>query len=178
MTDFERALHFVLKAEGGFTNDLHDHGGVTNRGILQREYTAWRRANGAADRSVKEITDAEAADIYLHSYWLPAKCDRMAWPVCLAHFDAAVNTGLYQAAVFLQRVVGVKVDGVIGPVTLTAQASEISNLGAQQVAARLAEARRPFYRHLAATDPSQEEFLNGWLNRVDDVQKLIKAEYV
>ena len=30
--DFQRALAFVLKVEGGYTNDPVDRGGATNRG--------------------------------------------------------------------------------------------------------------------------------------------------
>jgi hypothetical protein len=59
-------------------------------------------------------------DIYLHDYWLAGRCDRMPWPVSLAHFDACVNTGVTQAAKFLQRTVSTRDDGLIGPLTLGA----------------------------------------------------------
>jgi lysozyme family protein len=41
--DFQRALAFLLKAEGGYTNHPSDRGGPTNKGILQREYDRYRR---------------------------------------------------------------------------------------------------------------------------------------
>jgi lysozyme family protein len=164
--DFQRALAFVLKAEGGYTNHPSDRGGPTNKGILQREYEQYRRAEGLPLADVRDILNAEVADIYLHDYWLAGRCDRMPWPVSLAHFDACVNTGVAQAAKFLQRTVGTRDDGVIGPLTLGALASAPERESPGALAARLARQRIPFYRALAKRDPEQRVFLQGWLNRV------------
>ena len=173
--DFQKALAFVLNEEGGFTNDANDHGGATNLGIIQREYDEYRKRKGLGIRSVEAITHEEAADIYLNEYWLPAKCDKMPWPVSLVHFDAAVNTGIHQAALFLQRTVGVADDGVVGPKTLQALAQDVNDLGALPVALKIAECHRPFYRGLAEKDPSQRDFLDGWLQRVVDLEEYAHA---
>ena len=165
-SDFQRALAFVLKAEGGYTNHLSDRGGPTNKGILQREYDQYRRHNGLPPADVRDILQAEVEDIYWHDYWLAGRCDRMPWPVSLAHFDACVNTGLAQAAKFLQRTVGTHNDGVVGPLTLAALASALERESPGALAARLARLRIPFYRALVKRDPDQRVFLSGWLNRV------------
>ena len=143
--DFQRSLAFVLKAEGGYTNHPADRGGPTNKGILQREYDQYRRDNGLPAADVRDILNAEVADIYLHDYWLAGRCDRMPWPVSLAHFDACVNTGVTQAAKFLQRTVGTRSDGLLGPLTLGALTAAVKR------------------------DPEQRAFLQGWLNRVEAV---------
>ncbi len=109
---------------------------------------------------------AEVADIYLHDYWLAGRCDRMPWPVSLAHFDACVNVGVAQAAKFLQRIVGTRDDGVVGPLTLRALTSALECASPGALAARLARQRIPFYRALAKRAPEQRVFLSGWLNRV------------
>ena len=44
----------------------------------------------------------------------------MPFPIAFAHFDAAVNTGVRQAAKLLQRAAGVEDDGRIGAITLGA----------------------------------------------------------
>ena len=123
--NFQRALTFVLKAEGGYTNHPSDRGGPTNKGILQREYDRYRRHNGLPPADVRDILNTEVEDIYLHDYWLAGRCDRMPWPVSLAHFDACVNTGVAQAAKFLQRTVSARDDGVVGPLTLGALTSAL-----------------------------------------------------
>jgi lysozyme family protein len=100
---FRRALAFVLKVEGGYTNDPVDRGGATNKGILQRLYDTYRKAEGLRPADVRRILDIEVEEIYRDAYLLEGDCDRMAWPVSLVHFDACVNTGVTQAAKFLQR---------------------------------------------------------------------------
>jgi lysozyme family protein len=164
--DFQRALAFVLKAEGGYTNHPADRGGPTNKGILQREYDQYRRAEGLPLADVRDVLNTEVESIYLHDYWLAGRCDRMPWPVSLAHFDACVNTGVTQAARFLQRTVGTRVDGMVVPLTLAALTSVLVRESPGALAGRLAGQRIGFYRELAKRDPEQRVFLQGWLNRV------------
>jgi lysozyme family protein len=53
VTPFGRALAFVLKVEGGYTNDPEDRGGATNKGILQRVYDIYRKAEGLRSADVR-----------------------------------------------------------------------------------------------------------------------------
>ena len=174
--DFQRALAFVLKAEGGYTNHPADRGGPTNKGILQREYDQYRRRNGLPAADVRDILNAEVENIYLHDYWLAGRCDRMPWPLSLAHFDACVNTGVTQAAKFLQRTVGTRSDGLIGPITLGALKSLLEREPPGALAERLARQRISFYRELAKRDPEQRVFLQGWLNRVGALMAAVPKE--
>ena len=165
--DFERALDFVLEVEGGYTNDPVDRGGATNKGILQRVYDIYRKAEGLRPADVRHILNIEVEEIYRDAYWLEGDCDRLPWPVSLVHFDACVNVGVAQAAKFLQRTVSARDDGVVGPLTLGALTSALERESPGALAARLARQRIPFYRALAKRDPEQRVFLKGWLNRVD-----------
>jgi lysozyme family protein len=169
-TPFQRALEFVLKVEGGYTNDPVDRGGATNKGILQRVYDIYRKAEGLRPADVRDILNIEVEEIYRDAYWLEGDCDRLPWPVSLVHFDACVNTGVTQAARFLQRSVGAEADGRIGPKTLEAVRSALNKLSPMGLAERLVSRREPFYRRLAQTDPSQKRFLQGWLNRVEKLK--------
>jgi len=94
----------------------------------------------------------------------------MQWPVNLAHFDACVNMGVTQAAKLLQRTVGTRDDGVVGPLTLAVLASALKHESPRALAGRLARQRIPFYRGLAKRDPEQRVFLQGWLNRVEKLE--------
>ena len=170
VTPFERALAFVLKVEGGYTNDPVDRGGATNKGILQRVYDIYRKAEGLRSADVRHILNIEVEEIYRDAYWLEGDCDRMPWPVSLVHFDACVNTGVTQAARFLQRSVGAEPDGRIGPKTLEALRALLERETPLAVAERLVRRRGPFYRSLAEVDPTQNRFLQGWLNRVEKLK--------
>ncbi len=169
-TPFQRALAFVLEVEGGYTNDPVDRGGATNKGILQRVYDIYRKAEGLRSADVRHILNIEVEEIYRDAYWLEGDCDRLPWPVSLVHFDACVNTGVTQAARFLQRSVGAEPDGRIGPKTLEALRSLLTRETPLAVAERLLLRREPFYRRLVQVDPSQKRFLQGWLNRVEKLK--------
>ena len=109
MNDFQKSIKFVLKAEGGYTNDPDDPGGETNYGIDKRSHP---------DVHIKELTLNEATDIYFTEYWVRFNCEQFLWPLNCVYFDCCVNTGQKQSNKFLQRAAGTEPDGVIGPKTL------------------------------------------------------------
>ncbi len=156
--------------EGGYTNDPVDRGGATNKGILQRVYDIYRKAEGLRPADVRHILKIKVEEIYRGAYWLEGDCDRLPWPVSLVHFDACVKTGVTQAARFSQRSVGAEPDGRIGPKTLEAVRSLVTREAPLAVAERLVSRREPFYRRLAQVDPSQKRFLQGCLNRVEKLK--------
>jgi lysozyme family protein len=109
-------------------------------------------------------------EIYRDDYWLEGDCDRLPWPVSLVHFDACVNTGVTQAARFLQRSVGAEPDGRIGPKTLEAVRAALEKHAPLALAERLVSKREPFYRRLVQVDPSRKRFLQGWLHRAEKLK--------
>lgn len=169
-TLFARALPILLRSEGGYVNDPDDAGGATNYGITEKTYHAWLRRHERPLRGVQEITAEEVHAIYWRSYWTPAQCDRLPWPLSLIHFDAAVNCGVGAAAKQLQRALGVQDDGLIGPLTLSRAASA----GPRECYRYLLE-RTFFYRGLARQNPTQQKFLaGGWLARLESLYREIR----
>lgn len=166
---FTTCLAFVLAREGKFSNNPNDSGGATMEGVTQRVYTAYRLAHKLPDRSVALITDVEVADVYRTGYWAPSQCDGLPAGVDLCVFDLAVNAGVGESAEILQRALGVTADGHIGPQTLTAAMQPDH----RALASRLLDLREAFYRQLVADHPKNAVFLNGWLNRVQDLRALI-----
>ncbi len=158
-------MWLALAQEGGWTEDPHDPGGPTNRGIVVADLAAHRgiAVTGATFAALREelrtIPDGLVRTIYLDRYWRPARCPDLPPPLALFHFDAAVNHGLAGAAVLLQRALGVTADGEIGP--LTRRAARESPI--DPTLARYAELRRQRYRAL----PHFWRFGRGWLARVD-----------
>lgn len=155
---FQTALGFVLAREAGYVNHPADRGGPTNHGITQRTYDAYQRSIGALPQSVKLITDTEVETIYRLRYWQPIKGDSLPWPLALAVFDWAVNSGPETAVKHLQRLAGVDDDGQMGPVTLAASASVDVDLYIDE--------RARFYGRIIEADPTQKVFEKGWANRL------------
>ncbi len=156
MRDFNKAFAFVMKNEGGYSNDASDAGGETKFGISKRSYP---------DIDIAHLTEEQATEIYERDFWAPYASfpDRIATKV----FDLAVNMGHRQAVLILQRVLrccgalNVKDDGILGPVTRSAV--QVAHQDLLMVALRSEAAG--VYRLLAAKNPSQQKFLNGWLKR-------------
>jgi lysozyme family protein len=99
--NFERCLAITLKWEGGYSNHPDDPGGPTMRGIIQREYDAWRKKQGLRTRPVRQITDAELQAIYRTEYWDAMGCGDLPAGMDLCVFDAAVNSGVARARAWL-----------------------------------------------------------------------------
>lgn len=128
MTPFDKAVDFVLKHEGGYSNDPHDPGGETNFGISKRAYP---------HEDIKAMTAGRARQLYLRDYWDPLKCGYLPSPLALMVFDCAVNQGQPTAGYLLQEALGVKQDGVVGLVTIqAAQRSDIMKTLASLTALR------------------------------------------
>jgi lysozyme family protein len=170
MARIEPALKFVFVNEGGFTID---QGGHTNFGITQDALNAAqkKRPKAGYPKTVEELTQDVAADIYLNDY-CPAGFNKIeSQRLGTLLFDMGVNAGPHQAAVLMQQALaaigsGVTVDGDIGPKTIAAMnAADESHLIGAFMNARIA-----FYTHLAEMDPEKHgSSLKGWVNRAHRV---------
>jgi lysozyme family protein len=144
---FDRAVAEVLRSEGGFVDDPRDPGGRTNFGISQRAYP---------NLDIAKLTRDEAIAIYWRDYWLKAGCDKLPDRVAFALLDAAVNQGPSRAVQMLQAALGVVVDGVIGPRTISR--AEIAPLTA------LNDFTTQRILHYAAL-PEFKTYGKGWVSR-------------
>lgn len=152
------SMRFLLAHEGGFVNHPKDPGGATNRGVTQRVYDAFRDRIGQPRRSVRGIANDEVAEIYARQYWHPIRGDDLPSGLDYAVFDFAVNSGVKRAAIELQRILGVKADGVIGEVTL----AKIADADAFDLIERLCNRRLEFCKGLE----HWSTFGKGWTARI------------
>ncbi|MDX2271072.1 MAG: glycosyl hydrolase 108 family protein [Cyanobacteriota bacterium] len=166
---FKTAIAFTQKWEGGFVDHHYDPGGRTNFGITQSTYNQWRKQKALPLQDVKLIQSQEVELIYRDLYWIPAHCSQMVLPLAIAHFDTAVNFGVMGSVKFLQSVLKVSVDGIWGPITQAAFVKANSKHTAQL----LVEARIQYRHQRARQNPTQQVFLQGWLNRDNALLSLI-----
>lgn len=166
----EIALPTILRFEGGYIIHPADNGGATNFGITQKSYDEYRTTKNLQLHSVALLTDGEVKEIYLYKYWYNGNCNLIRHPkVAVLHFDSCVNHGTTRAAKFLQEAVDVKVDGVIGKVTLEA----VNKYKESGLIYRYFEIREEFYHRIAEKNPPQKVFLKGWLNRLEGLKGIL-----
>lgn len=151
--DWEKAVEFVLKEEGGSLGELipGDKGGYTKFGISSA-------ANPDVD--VPNLSRDGAKEIYRTRYWQACKCDELPSPLAIAVFDAAVNQGVRSTIKMLQIALGIAVDGVIGDQTITA-AHKATAISRRFLAQRMAR-----YCRTIMKDPTQEIFAENWSSRL------------
>ena len=163
--NFDTCFSKVIKSEGGYVNDPADRGGETNLGVT---VGAWGAYLGRAIQpgEMKALTVETVKPFYKSMYWDKVKGDDLPVGVDYVVFDFAVNAGTGRAAKFLQRAVGAVDDGVIGSGTL----GLVAKTDPAKLLGNFVDQKHRFYFSLAATNPSQQKFLKGWLARVDHVQ--------
>ncbi len=158
--NFDASLKAVLLDEGGNDDDPQDHGGRTSRGIIQREYDAWRTKQGLPHRDVWTASNDEVRTIYHDEYWLP-HCPGLPVGVDYIVFDLSVNGGPARGTKELQIALGIHADGQWGDETEKAAKAIIDPRG---VIERYTNAKRVWYQSLG-----QPRYLRGWLNRTANV---------
>lgn len=160
--NFDNCLVSTLKWEGGYSDHPSDPGGATNYGVTYKRYNQYCQWKGLSKRPVSQITRTEMEEIYRHYYWDVVKGDDLPLGLDLAVFDYAVNSGPRRAVKHLQGILGVNVDGLLGPDTLKAiHKSNVSTL-----IKALCDRRLRFVRGLRI----YKTFGRGWSRRIKDIK--------
>lgn len=155
MTDFDRAFELTIGHEGGYVHDRDDPGGETKFGISKRYHP---------DVDIKALTLEQAKAIYRRDYWEANGCDKLPWPLSYLLFDACVNQGPSPKhwVMEMQRLVGAKADGIIGPQTAGAARRVVASPHQLREVVGLFLAERA----LRYTSVSKPKFRRGLLKRI------------
>lgn len=155
---FDQCIEKLLKHEGDFSDHPDDPGGATRYGITER---VARTIGYRGD--MRDFPLDLAKRIYREEYWNAVKADQLPADVRYIVFDAAVNSGVRQASLWLQRSCNAGLDGIIGPKTIAAaQASDWKDLKAKFLAQRLR-----FMTELK----NWPSFSRGWARRIADLME-------
>jgi len=161
------AIDELINREGGFVDLPNDHGGPTKFGVTQKRLSEWRGHQVTRD-DVVELTKDEARMIYAAWYVTPIKRIKHLDPLFRLILDIGVMSGPETAVKMLQREANgfgvmppLDVDGILG--SKTADAVEDLPEGALRQA--VVVARVPALVRIVERDPSQLEFLEGWVTR-------------
>lgn len=177
MSDFETAVNFVLRNEGGFSDNPYDKGGITNHGISLRflknldvdKLRAYSIFEVPTEQTIQDLTIDQAKKIYKGEFWDQSPFEKiMNQEHCNYIFDMAVNMGISPAIKCVQRACWAVMqkweqltdDGILGNKTL--EALRISGF---LIMPPMRAERGSFYRALINNNPEQKEFLRGWYDR-------------
>ena len=119
---------------------------------------------------------AAAGGIYFEFFWRPVAC-QLPLPIDAAVFDQIVNDGLTPAVRMLQLACNscpmpnapIGEDGAFGSETLGRVGAIQARLGVSALLAAYRAQAMSRYRAIAARDPSQTQFLAGWLTRAAEL---------
>lgn len=150
-------LEEVWPFEGGYVDHPKDPGGATNMGITHQTLAA-HRGRSVTKQDVRQLTKAEATEIYDKRYWRPLAGGSLRIGDDLVILDFGINSGVSRSAKYTQAIVGTTQDGKIGPVTLNA----IARIPSRDFIKRLCARRLSFVQSLAIWNT----FGKGWSRRI------------
>jgi type VI secretion system secreted protein VgrG len=171
--NFSTISPIILRHEGGYANRASDKGGPTNHGIAWDTWKKYSKEDLGVEptlENLKKITPEQAEVIYKKRYWDPSGFNDIRDPkLALMSYDWSITSGgagkQIQKLLNSQYGQNLKVDGVIGPDTISAMNS-IEDSG--KLTNSIAEIRKQYYTNLTISDPKNLPNLNGWINRVND----------
>ena len=170
MERIEKLKSFILSWEGGFVNDPRDPGGATNKGVTLATF----RSVFGKDKTVKDlkkITDSQWMTIFKTKFWDRYKADSIKdeWITYLL-VDWLWTSGPGNAIERVQKFLGLKIDGIVGNVTI----NKINSYNGKELFTKLWHLRENFIK----TRAQYLIYGKGWLRRLNGIQygKLVNVK--
>ena len=171
MDRFEKIFDYLLKVEGGYSNDKYDAGGKTKYGIIESEARKYGFKGHMRDMPLDIARDIYNQKYYHKNGLDTLKSDKIALSVC----DFIVNSGNWgtkKAQAALNELgFDLRVDGILGEKSLAA----LNEVDENKFLEKYHDLQRRYYKVIVANRPSQKVFLKGWLNRVDRKENYLKS---
>lgn len=170
MANVNQLAPFILKWEGGFVNDPADLGGATNMGVT---IGAWKSCGydkeGDGDIDVDDLRLLTREDVVNRvlkpHYWDRWKADDIkSQSVANILVDWVWASGAHGIKI-PQRLLGVSVDGIVGPKTLAA----VNARNPRELFDMIKIARFDFIEDICRKRPANNKFKRGWMNRINDI---------
>lgn len=162
--DIKPLVAWIKSWEGGFVNDPDDLGGATNKGITLATFRAVY-GKGKTVEDLKRLTDAQWEHIFRTKFWDRWKADSIR-DVSVAYLlvQWVWGSGAYGIRV-PQRVLGLDVDGIVGPKTIAA----VNARNGRQLFDLLKAEKKAYFERICVSRPANRKFLKGWLRRLDSM---------
>ena len=171
MAKAEILFKVIRKWEGGWSDHKNDKGGKTNMGIT---LSTWKSCgydkDGDGDIDVDDLrllTREDVVNRVLKShYWDRWKADDIkSQSVANILVDWVWASGAHGIKI-PQRLLGVTVDGIVGPKTLAA----VNARNPHELFDMIKIARFDFIEDICRSRPANNKFKRGWMNRINDLR--------
>lgn len=174
---FKKSMEYLHFLEGGISDNPYDLGGYTKYGISLRFLKLIGEEDGdfnndghVTKEDLNVMSYSDAVELYHKYFWNHYKIDIMPFNTVIIKsylLTMYVNLRGRVANRTLQRAIkacGINIidDGVIGPRSLKAMDKIISH---NYLLPALKAELSSVYRNIVRNNSSQQEFINGWLNR-------------
>ena len=190
--NFTTAHKFTATWEGGLTDHPADRGQITKYGVSLAFLSGL--AESQSNRDVLErmdirlpitrnviigLNETQAASLFRWQFWDKLRLRLIPLRPAVVLYDAAVNSGPAQSVKLAQRGYNrcvaygqpLVVDGIMGPATRAA----MNMADTDKCLSAMLDAREAFFQTIVANNPSQQVFLRGWINRVDDLRRYVRG---
>ena len=170
MADVRKLAPFILKWEGGFVNDPDDLGWATNMCVT---IGTWKSCgydkDGDGDIDVDDLHLLTREDV-VNRVLKPHYWDR--WKADLIQDQSVANilvdwvwaSGAHGIKI-PQRLLGVTMDGIVGPKTIAA----VNAKNPRELFDMIKIARFDFIEDICRKRPANNKFKRGWMNRINDI---------
>lgn len=152
----------------GYANDPDDLGGATMVGVTLSTYTEYCRKKGYPRPTIERLrgmTYAQWLDILKTMFWDRWRADEIAnQSIAEILVDWVWASGKYGITI-PQQVLGVTVDGVVGPKTLAA----VNRQNPAQFFARIVAERKAYIDRICTSRPVNNKYKRGWLRRLNAI---------
>lgn len=156
---------FEIARTTGWSNDPDDPGGATMIDVTLKTYTCYRREKGISvttEKELRAITFEEWKEILKSQFWDRWRADEIdsaGIAYILVDWIWASGPKSIRSA---QKIIGVKADGLVGPVTLKA----INESDSSELFEKLYTARKEYYHNCRGA----WKYLNGWMRRLNAIK--------
>ena len=160
MADFDKYAPALDSWEGGFALVKNDAGGWTNRGVTLDTFRQYINSMATVE-DLRNMTDGQWRSIAKGRFWDACGGDDIKnQSVAELFVDWCYNCGLGMIK-RVQAIVGTKVDGVVGPKTVSA----INSWNQRRLHFYIKKARLEYYATITQNRSQNLDFYDGWINR-------------
>lgn len=164
MADYTKLIPLIKKWEGGYANIPLDKGGCTNSGVTISTYRYYF-GKGKTCNDLKKMSEDEWNYIFKSGFWDKWKADEIkSQAIANLVVDWVWTSGKYGIK-YVQRILGVVDDGIVGAKTIAALNGYKSQ---KDLFGKIWARRKKFFEDIVKNNPSQKVFIKGWIRRLSD----------